>query len=84
MFLTIISKAVDFAKQALNATISHINTKQKKSLIVGFDCSWSHFCNAGQASEEFIYLDDLEDKFECNLIIYRIKSNLILFILYIL
>jgi len=30
---------VDSAKQALNAAISHANTKQKKSLVVGFDCS---------------------------------------------
>ncbi|CAG8687197.1 8077_t:CDS:10, partial [Funneliformis caledonium] len=60
MFPTIISRAVDSAKQALNAAISYANTKQKKSLIVGFDCSWSHSRNAGQASGEFIYLDDLE------------------------
>ena len=39
MFPTIISRAVDSAKQALNAAISHANTKQKKSLVVGFDCS---------------------------------------------
>ena len=50
----------------MNAAISHANTKQKKSLVVGFDYSWSYFRNAGQASGEFIYLDDLEGKVECN------------------
>ncbi|CAB4441893.1 unnamed protein product [Rhizophagus irregularis] len=60
MFPTIISKAKESAKQALNAAIAHANTKEKKSFTIGFDCSWSHSRNAGQASGEFIYLDNLE------------------------
>jgi hypothetical protein len=62
MFPTIISKANESAKQALNAAIAHANAKEKKSLSVGYDCSWSHSRNAGQASGEFIYLDELEGK----------------------
>ncbi|EXX53255.1 Sgs1p [Rhizophagus irregularis DAOM 197198w] len=60
MFPTIISKAEESARQALDAAMAHANTKEKKSFVVGFDCSWSHSRNAGQASGEFIYLDDLE------------------------
>ena len=62
MFSNIILKANESAKQTLNAAIIHTNTKEKKVLSVGFDCSWSHSRNAGQASGEFIYLDDLEGK----------------------
>jgi hypothetical protein len=58
----IISKANESVKQALNAAITHAKTSGKKSLSIGFDCSWSHSRNAGQASGEFIYLDDLEGK----------------------
>ncbi|CAG8685261.1 13093_t:CDS:2, partial [Funneliformis caledonium] len=46
--------------ETLNAAIAHTNTKEKKVLTIKFDCSWSHSCNAKQASGEFIYLDDLE------------------------
>ncbi|CAB5211335.1 unnamed protein product [Rhizophagus irregularis] len=60
MFSTIISKAKESARQALDAAMAHANTKEKRSFVVGFDCSWSHSRNAGQASGEFIYLDDLE------------------------
>ena len=62
MFSTIISKANESARQALNIAIVHANTKEKKILSVKFDCSWSHSRNAGQASGEFIYLDDLKGK----------------------
>ena len=62
MFPNIISKAEESAKQALNAAISHTNTKEKRTFVIGFDCSWSHSRNAGQASGEFIYLDNLEGK----------------------
>ncbi|CAB4428237.1 unnamed protein product [Rhizophagus irregularis] len=60
IFPTIISKAEESARQALDAAIVHANTKEKKSFVIGFDCSWSHSRNAGQASGEFIYLDNLE------------------------
>ncbi|PKY56375.1 hypothetical protein RhiirA4_428204 [Rhizophagus irregularis] len=60
MFPTIISKANESAKQALNAAIAHANAKGKKFLSVGYDCSWSHSRNARQASGEFIYLDELK------------------------
>jgi len=60
MSSTIISKANESAKHALNAAIAHANAKEKKFLSVGFDCSWSHSRNAGEASGELIYLDDLE------------------------
>ena len=62
MFPNIISKAEESAKQALNAAISHTNTKEKRTFVIGFDCSWFHSRNAGQASGEFIYLDTLEGK----------------------
>jgi len=62
MFPTIISKADESARQALNIAIAHANTKEKKILSVEFDCSWSHSHNAKQASGEFIYLNDLEGK----------------------
>ncbi|GBC04658.1 hypothetical protein RclHR1_00580023 [Rhizophagus clarus] len=32
---------------------------QEKVLPIGFDCLWSHSCNAHQASGEFLYLGDL-------------------------
>ncbi|CAB5340942.1 unnamed protein product [Rhizophagus irregularis] len=35
MFPTIISKAKESAKQALNAAIAHANTKEKKSFTIG-------------------------------------------------
>ncbi|CAG8696777.1 787_t:CDS:2, partial [Funneliformis mosseae] len=54
--------AEESARQAFNAAIAHANIKEKKVLIIRFDCSWSHSCNAKQASREFIYLDDLEGK----------------------
>jgi hypothetical protein len=60
MFPTIISKAEESVRKALDVAIAHANTKEKKSFVIGFDCSWSHSRNAGQASGEFIYLDDLE------------------------
>ena len=62
MFPAIISKENETARQALNAAISHANTLGKKCLSIGFDCSWSHSRNAGQAGGEFINLDDLEGK----------------------
>src|SRR6266498_4920486 len=55
MFPTIILEANESSRQALNAAIAHANNLGKKSLSVGFDCSWSHSRNAGQASGEFIY-----------------------------
>ncbi|RGB30919.1 hypothetical protein C1646_764739 [Rhizophagus diaphanus] len=58
IFPAIISKVKESAKQALNAVIVHANIKEKKSFIIRFDCSWFYFHNAGQASEEFIYLDN--------------------------
>ncbi|PKK61666.1 hypothetical protein RhiirC2_718260 [Rhizophagus irregularis] len=61
MFPTLILKAEESAKQALNAAITHTVAKGKKALTIGFDCSWSHSRNAKQASGEFIYLEDLED-----------------------
>ncbi|RGB24425.1 hypothetical protein C1646_773135 [Rhizophagus diaphanus] len=49
------------AKRTLKAAITHIITKGKKALTIGFDYSWSHSRNAKQASGEFIYLKELED-----------------------
>jgi hypothetical protein len=78
MFPTIILKAEESAKQALNAAISHANTKEKRSFVIGFDCSWSHSRNAGQASGEFIYLDNFEGKVINKLRLFnKIKSNFI-------
>ncbi|CAB4427501.1 unnamed protein product [Rhizophagus irregularis] len=42
MFPTIISKANESSKQALNAAIANANNLGKKFLSVGFDCSWSN------------------------------------------
>jgi hypothetical protein len=63
MFPTIILKAKESVRQALDVAIAHASAKEKKSFVIGFDCSWSHSRNAGQASGEFIYLDNLDGKF---------------------
>ena len=63
MFPTIILKAEESVKQALDAAIAHASAKEKKSFIIGFDCSWSHSRNAGQANGEFIYLDNTSKEY---------------------
>lgn len=76
MFPVIISKAEESVKQALNAAIAHANTKEKKSFVIRFDCSWFHSRNAGQASGEFIYLDDLESKMQIYFKYYKLYLNI--------
>ncbi|RIA79219.1 hypothetical protein C1645_841233 [Glomus cerebriforme] len=62
MFKPIIDSAKSNCEVILYKILDHLeSTSQEKVLQIGFDYSWSHFCNAHQASGEFLYLDNLSD-----------------------
>ncbi|CAG8806788.1 41393_t:CDS:10, partial [Gigaspora margarita] len=54
-FALLIASANLSIKEALQKCIKHTLSQGKKSLSVGFDCSWSHIRNANQTSEKLIY-----------------------------
>jgi hypothetical protein len=63
MYKPIIDSAKFSSEMLLREILDHLELThllgQEKVLAIGFDCSWSHSCNAHQASGEFLYLGDL-------------------------
>lgn len=66
--------ALENTRKALYASIDDAKKKRKNSLTVGFDTSWSHVCNASQASGEFIYHGIPEGKYDYIILIICNKS----------
>ena len=47
--------ATSSTEKALKKCIEHTLLQGKKTLALGFNCSWSHVRNANQASSKLIY-----------------------------
>ncbi|CAG8822334.1 1327_t:CDS:10, partial [Gigaspora margarita] len=54
---------------------SNLLETNKKSLSVGFDCSWSHIRNANQASGELIYQEILSNYFHKPIIAFHVVEK---------
>ncbi|CAG8472803.1 14459_t:CDS:2 [Gigaspora margarita] len=62
-------------KEALQKYIKHTLLQGKKSLSVGFDCSWSYVRNANQASGEIIYQEISSDYFHKLIIAFHVVEK---------